>query len=69
VSLTAIALVGGVRVEVPPELRVEVSGFSVVGGRRVDTDERLGRDAPTLRVRAFSLIGGVRVQSRPRRRR
>jgi hypothetical protein len=54
---------------VPPGVRVEVTNFSLIGGRRTDADERLSPNAPTLHLRAFSLIGGVRVQRTPRRER
>src|SRR4051794_22436119 len=60
--LTKVSLVGGVSVVVPPDVRVEVRGFSLVGGRNV---ERL-RDAPAgarvLRISAWSIVGGVRVR-------
>jgi hypothetical protein len=69
VTLTTISLVGGVRLAVPPGVRVEVTSFSLIGGRRVDVDERLPPNAPTLHLRVFSLIGGVRVQRTLRRER
>jgi hypothetical protein len=46
---------------VPPGVRVEVSGFSLVGGTRVEAGPKPGPGAPTVHVRAFSLVGGVRV--------
>src|SRR3954447_23026290 len=58
--LTKVALVGGVSVVVPPDVRVEVRGFSLVGGRNV---ERL-RDAPAggrgLGVHAGVTLRGAR---------
>jgi len=71
VTLTKISLIGGVRLAVPPGIRVEVTNFSLIGGRRIDVDERVSPDAPVLYIRAFSVIGGVRVQrtlQRERRR-
>jgi len=48
----------------PPWGRVEVSGFSVLGGRNVEVDERAaGPNAPLLRVTSFSILGGLRVHS------
>ena len=62
VTLTKVSLIGGTRITVPPGVRVEVSGFSLLGGKRV-TDAPSPPGAPTLRVRSFSLIGGIRVRS------
>ena len=60
VTVTKVSLIGGVHVTVPPGVRVEVSGFSLIGGRHVD-DAPAPAGAPTLRLRAWALIGGVRV--------
>jgi hypothetical protein len=62
VTVTKISLIGGMHVTVPPGVRVEVSGFSLIGGKRV-TDAPAPAGAPTLRLRGFSLIGGIRVRS------
>jgi hypothetical protein len=66
VTFTKVSLIGGMHVVVPPGVRVEVSGFSLIGGRRIE-DASAPAGAPTLRLRAFSLIGGVRVQSQRNR--
>jgi len=68
VDVDAVAVMGGVEVFVPVGARVECSGFSVLGGR----DERLcpaRADAPLVRVRAYSLMGGVSVSHGPTRAR
>ena len=62
VTLTKVSLVGGARLRVPPGVRVEVSGFSLIGGTRVEAGPPPGPGAPTVHVRAFSLVGGVRVR-------
>jgi Domain of unknown function (DUF1707)/Cell wall-active antibiotics response 4TMS YvqF len=62
VTLTKVSLVGGVRIGVPTGIRVEVSGFSLIGGTHVERGPEPGPDAPTVHVRAFSLVGGVRVR-------
>jgi Domain of unknown function (DUF1707)/Cell wall-active antibiotics response 4TMS YvqF len=62
VTLTKMSLVGGVWVAVPPGVRVEVSGFSLVGGTRIEGGPEPGPGAPTVHIRAFSLVGGVRVR-------
>jgi Domain of unknown function (DUF1707) len=70
VTVTKVSLVGGVRVAVPTGIRVEVSGFRLVGGTRVDRGPEPGPGAPTVYIRAFSLVGGVRIRrSGPDRRR
>ncbi len=69
VTLTKISLIGGVRIAVPPGIRVEVSSFSLIGGRRMDVDEQVSPGAPVLSIRSFGLIGGVRVMRTLRLRR
>jgi len=67
VTLTTVSLVGGTRIIVPPGIRVETSGFSLVGGTRVEGGPEPGPGAPTVYIRAFSLVGGVRIhRSGPR---
>jgi hypothetical protein len=61
VTLTKVSLVGGTRVTVPPGVRVEVSGFRLIGGTRVEGGPEPGPGAPTVNIRAFSLVGGVRI--------
>jgi hypothetical protein len=61
-EITKVSLVGGASVVVPPDVRVEVSGFSLVGGRDVERVREVPADAPVLRIRAFGLTGGVRVR-------
>src|SRR4051794_25494111 len=60
--LTKVSLVGGLSIVVSADVRVEVRGFSLVGGKNVERvgDER--PDAPVLGVSAWSLVGGVRVR-------
>jgi hypothetical protein len=70
--LTHVSVIGGVRLRVPPGVRVEVSGFSIIGGRNVRREQDPDPSAPVIKLRAFSLIGGVRVRDtgrpgRPRR--
>jgi Domain of unknown function (DUF1707) len=61
VTLTKVSLVGGVQIEVPAGIRVESSGFSLIGGTSVEAGPDPGPGAPTVHVRAFSLVGGIRV--------
>ncbi|WP_182909670.1 hypothetical protein [Microbispora sp. H13382] len=59
-SVTKISIAGGVRLRVPADSTVEVEGFSLFGGRRVDpgTPDSSG---PVIRVRNYGVFGGVRV--------
>jgi hypothetical protein len=55
-------VIGGSNVVVSPDVRVEVSGFSLVGGRDVERVREIPADAPVIRIRSYGLIGGVRVR-------
>jgi hypothetical protein len=57
-----VSLVGGTRIIVPPGIRVETSGFSLAGGTRIEGGPEPGPGAPTVYIRAFSLVGGVTIQ-------
>jgi hypothetical protein len=61
-TVTKVSLVGGVSVVVAPGVRVAVSGFTLIGGRDVERDASTPPDAPVVRVRAFGLVGGVKVR-------
>ena len=67
VQLEVTTIMGGVDITVPDTWRVEVEGPTVMGGREVAvTDpDALPPDAPRLRSRARTVMGGVRVQARP----
>jgi cell wall-active antibiotic response 4TMS protein YvqF len=60
--LTKVSLVGGVSIVVPPDVRVELRGFSLVGGRNVERVRDTPADARVLRIDAWSLVGGVSVR-------
>jgi hypothetical protein len=62
VMITKVSIIGGVSVRVPPGVRVEVSNFSILGGRNVNLGSPLAPNAPVLRIRSFSIIGGVNVR-------
>jgi len=61
-TITKISVVGGVSVVVPPGVRVEVRAFTLFGGKHVESDASAPPAAPTVRVRAFGLVGGVDVR-------
>jgi predicted membrane protein len=60
--IVKVSLVGGLSVVTSADVRVEVSGFSLVGGRNVERLRDAPAGAPVLRISAWSLVGGVRVR-------
>jgi hypothetical protein len=65
--ITAIAVIGDVRVIVPPGVAVELEGISLLGDKRF----RVGAvpapppGAPRVRVTAYAVVGDVTVMSEP----
>ncbi|QHC22764.1 hypothetical protein [Streptomyces sp. GS7] len=59
-EVDAFSVFGGVDLKVPEGTAVEVGGFSLIGGRHpgVAGDS----EGPVVKVRAYSLIGGVKVR-------
>ncbi|MEV4619576.1 LiaF domain-containing protein [Asanoa sp. NPDC049573] len=60
--LTKVSLVGGVSLTVPHDVDVEVGGFQVFGGSRIEQARRTGPATRTLHVRNYGLFGGVRAE-------
>ncbi|MGA4669412.1 DUF1707 SHOCT-like domain-containing protein [Propionibacteriaceae bacterium Y1923] len=65
VTITAAAIMGGIRIVVPPDVRVRVQGIPVLGavgtgGDPVDPDQ-LAPDAPVVTVNGVALMGAVEV--------
>ncbi len=68
-TLYVVALFGGVEVQVPEGLPVELTGIAIMGTKQYKVkrcDPMSGM--PRVRVRAFALCGGVTVRSRKFRR-
>lgn len=66
VHVTAVALMGGVSIIVPPNLTVETSGFALMGGLN-DRSETHGPPRPgdpILRVGGYALMGGIDIDVR-----
>ena len=65
--ITAIAVIGDIRVVVPPGVAVELEGIALLG----DKKDRLGGApqpppvAPRVRVRACAIVGDVTVMGKP----
>ena len=70
-EILAIPVMGAVTVTVPHGVSVEMSGFALMGGNSGPDDKVLPLpNSPVVRVRAFSLMGGVVVErKKPRKRR
>jgi hypothetical protein len=58
VTITKVSLVGGVRLVVPPQMNVVVTGFNLIGGTHVEPGVSAD-GAPTVRINAFGIFGGV----------
>ncbi len=60
-TLTFVSVLGGGELTVAPGTRVNVEGFSFLGGRKVETTPG---DGPELTVRAYTVLGGLEVRAR-----
>jgi len=59
-ALTVIGIFGGVHVELAPGAQVDDGGFSLFGGRTIAVHPG---DGPVVRLRSYTLLGGIRVES------
>jgi Domain of unknown function (DUF1707)/Cell wall-active antibiotics response 4TMS YvqF len=71
VVLKATAILGGVDVTVPPEMRViDDGGVAILGGREITgSTAEVRPDAPVLRIQGTCVLGGIEVKRKTRRRR
>ena len=67
VRITAISIMGGTEVIVPEGVEVELGGFALMGGHGGPKDAPIPPGAPVVRVRAYSLMGGVGISRKPPR--
>ncbi len=69
VTITAVTVMGGVGIAVPEGVSVELGGFAVLGANGGPRDKVPPLpNAPIVRVRAFSLMGGVGGERKRSRR-
>jgi len=69
-QLNVYSVMGGCEVRVPAGVRVEVTKFALLGGNDVDLgDERPTAGAPVIRIRIFTLMGGVSLRRGPKQSR
>jgi hypothetical protein len=67
VEINATSIMGGQTILLPPEVNVEIKGHGVMGGFDHDVDGEGTPGAPTVRIRGFSLWGGVGVRRKNRK--
>lgn len=64
-TMTVVAFLGGVEITVPEGVDVDVGGFAFLGGKEFrPADTAPPPSAPTLRIRAFAVLGGVEIRTR-----
>lgn len=66
-TITAVAIFGGSNIRVPEGAEVEMTEGALFGGHDLKVSATAIPGAPRIRVRAFSLFGGVDVTDKPRR--
>lgn len=69
VEINAYSIMGGQTILLPPEVNVDIRGHGVMGGFDQQVDGRGTPGAPTVRVRGFSLWGGVGIKRKRRKQR
>jgi class 3 adenylate cyclase len=68
-TITAVAIMGGVEVIVPPGVHVEMHGVPLMGGWSNHVrEEELPSDAPQVHIHGFALMGGVEVRNKQQSR-
>jgi Domain of unknown function (DUF1707) len=67
VEIHAYSIMGGQTILLPPEVNVEISGHGVMGGFDHHVASEGTPGAPTVRIRGFSLWGGVGVKRKNRK--
>jgi hypothetical protein len=69
IRITCFAFLGGISIKVPRGVEVELSGFSLIGGRGLDVSEDPVRPGtPVIHVRAFAVLGGIEITNPPAKR-
>ncbi|WP_158891553.1 DUF1707 SHOCT-like domain-containing protein [Amycolatopsis anabasis] len=68
-TISAVAIMGGIKIVVPDDVTVEVDGTGLMGGFRLARGSGLPRPpvtAPTVRVTGLAFWGSVKVVRKPR---
>ena len=66
VEIHAYSIFGGQTIVLPPEVNVDVHGRGVMGGFDQAVDGHGAPGAPRVRIKGFSLLGGVGIKRRKR---
>jgi hypothetical protein len=62
VEILAVSVMGDVKIIVPDGVNVDLDGMAIMGDKRVDVQEAPpGTSAPVIRVRAYAVMGDVKV--------
>jgi hypothetical protein len=69
VEIHAYSIMGVQTILLPPEINVEINGRGVMGNFDRKVPGEGSRGAPTVRIRGFSLWGGVGIKRKARRAR
>jgi hypothetical protein len=69
IVIHATAVLGGVEITIPPEMRVVDNGTAILGGREItgNSAESAGPDAPVLRIDGTCVLGGLEVKRKQRK--
>ena len=69
ITISAVCILGGLEITVPPEMQVIDNGIAILGGREIDgdSDESALPGAPVLRISGFCFLGGVEVKRKARK--
>ncbi|MFZ0906863.1 MAG: DUF1707 domain-containing protein [Mycobacterium sp.] len=67
VEIHAYSIMGGQTILLPPEVNVEINGHGVMGGFDHGVAGKGTPGAPTVRIRGFSLWGGVGIKRKNRK--
>ena len=69
ITISAVCVLGGLEITVPPEMHVVDNGVAILGGREIsaDSDESGQPGAPVLRIKGFCFLGGVEVKRKARK--
>lgn len=61
VTINAVAVLGSIRLTVPPGVRVENSAIALLGSSSTPQDGTTEPNAPVIRITGFALLGSVDV--------
>jgi hypothetical protein len=64
-TITVVTVMGGAEIIVPEGVDVDVSGFAFMGGKEFRPGKTVPPPtAPSIRIKAYALMGGIEVKTR-----